>query len=124
MKDLNSFSATGRLTKDSELKQTTGGVSVCSFSIAVNSVRKKGDGWEETASFFDCNIWKDRADRLHPLLLKGAKIALSGELTQQRWEKDGKNLSKIVITVDNIILLDKKKQIEGESPLSDSDIPF
>lgn len=103
--DLNLWGGTGRLTRDAELKYTSGGIPVCKFSIAVNKRRKIDAEWVLYASFFDCVLWGPLGESLNRYLVKGKFVALKGELHQNRWEQDGVNRSKIEIMVENIHLL-------------------
>ena len=105
MADLNHVVLIGRLTRDAELKYTSGGQAVCKFSIAVNRRRKNGDQWEDEANFFDIVVWGRQGESLHPYLVKGKMVGVDGELRQDRWQQDGQNRSKIEIVAGNIQLL-------------------
>ena len=105
MADVNSVVIVGRLTRDAELKYTTGGTAVSKIGIAVNKRVKKGDEWTEQASFFDVTLWGKMAEGLNQYLVKGKQIAIEGELEQERWEKDGQAHSKVTITASNVQLL-------------------
>lgn len=105
MADINSVVIVGRLTRDAELKYTTGGTAVSKLGIAVNKRVKKGDEWTEQASFFDVTLWGKMAEGLYQYLVKGKQIAIEGELEQERWEKDGQAHSKVTITASNVQLL-------------------
>lgn len=105
MADLNHVTIIGRLTKDAELKYTSGGSAVSNFSIAVNRRRKNGDQWVDEVSFFEINLYGKSAESLKQYLLKGKQIAVDGELRQDRWEKDGQSHSKISIVASTVQLL-------------------
>jgi single-strand DNA-binding protein len=105
MADVNHVILIGRLTRDSELKYTSGGMAVCKFAIAVNRRRKNGDQWVEEASFFDIVLWGRTGETLNQYLVKGKQIAVEGELHQNRWEQDGQSRSKIEIMANNVQLL-------------------
>jgi len=107
--DINNVTIVGRLTKDSELKYTNSGTAIAVMSIAVNRSKKDGDQWVEEANFFDISLWGRRGETLNQYLLKGQQIAVTGELRQERWEKDGQNRSKVLINASNIQLLGGKK---------------
>ena len=109
MEDINSVTIIGRLCSDMELKYTNSGTAVGNLSLAVNRSRKQGDQWIEEASFFNIQLWGKRSESLAQYLLKGTKIAVSGSLKQDRWEKDGQKQSKVYIHADNIQLLGGKK---------------
>lgn len=105
MADINHVVLVGRLTRDAELKYTTGGQAVCKFSIAVNRRRKSGDQWVDEANFFDIVLWGRSGESLNQYLVKGKLIGVEGELRQDRWEQDGQNRSKVEIVANNIHLL-------------------
>lgn len=103
--DINHIVIIGRLTRDADLKYTSGGFAVSNFSIAVNRRRKNGDQWIEEASFFEINLYGKSAESLKPYLVKGKQVAIDGELRQDRWEQDGQPRSKVVIVANNVQLL-------------------
>ncbi|MCL2070054.1 MAG: single-stranded DNA-binding protein [Treponema sp.] len=105
MADINRVVLVGRLTRDAELKYTSGGQAVCKFSIAINRRRKNGDQWEDEANFFDIVLWGRQGEALNQYLLKGKQVGVEGELRQDRWQQDGQNRSKIEIVANNIQLL-------------------
>jgi len=112
---INSVTLVGRLTKDAELKYTTGGTAVCRFSIALNYRRKNGDQWEDAANYFDVVLWSRQAESLGKYLLKGKQIAVAGELRQERWLQDGQHRSKVEIVAANVQLLGDKPSGNSES---------
>jgi single-strand DNA-binding protein len=81
------------------------GQTVCNFSIAVNRRKKVGDQWEDEANYFDIVLWGKQADSLNRYLVKGKQIGVDGELRQDRWQQDGQNRSKVVISANNVQLL-------------------
>ncbi len=105
MADVNHVILIGRLTRDAELKYTSGGQAVCKFAIAVNRRKKSGDQWVEEASFFDIVLWGRSGETLNQYLVKGKQVAVEGELHQNRWEQDGQARSKIEIMATNVQLL-------------------
>jgi single-strand DNA-binding protein len=109
----NSVNIDGNLTRDSETKYTQGGLAILTLSIAVNRSVKEGDGWKQEASFFDVKAFGKLAE-WRSGLLKGQAVTVSGELRQERWEKDGQKQSKVVIVADHLdkVQIDKK----GDSP--------
>ena len=111
--DIVSVFAIGRLTRDAELKYTTGGLAISKFSIACNSRAKKGDQWIDEASFFEVSVFGKSAETLNQYLTKGKQIAVQGRMKQERWEKDGQNHSKIVINADSVQLLGGDKNAQG-----------
>ncbi|MDR1444585.1 MAG: single-stranded DNA-binding protein [Treponema sp.] len=105
MADLNHVVLVGRLTRDAELKYTSGGQAVCKFSLAVNRRRKNGDQWEDEANFFDIVLWGRQGESLNQYLLKGKMVGIEGELRQDRWQQDGQNRARVEIVANNLQLL-------------------
>jgi single-strand DNA-binding protein len=105
MSDVNNVTLIGRLTRDAELRYTVNGKPVSKFSLAVNEKRKIGDQWENAASFFEMVLWGQIAESLNQYLIKGKQIAVTGRLTQERWEQNGQNRSKVVVTAETVQLL-------------------
>ena len=79
---MNKVFLIGNLTRDPELTETSGGVSVCHFSIAVNRNYTSGDGERQT-DFFNVTAWRGLADTVSRFCKKGSKVAVSGS-TQLR----------------------------------------
>jgi single-strand DNA-binding protein len=113
MSDVNNVTLIGRLTRDAELRYTSSGKPVSKFSLAVNEKRKVGDGWEDTASFIEIVLWGQLGETLKQYLTKGKQVAVIGKLTQERWEQDGQNRSKLVVTAATIQLLGGTSGNEG-----------
>lgn len=113
--DINSVTIVGRMTKDAELKYTNSGTAITKFSIAVNRSQKKGDQWEEEASFFDVSLWGKRGESLNQYLQRGTRLAVTGELRQDRWEQDGQQRSRVYIHANNIQLLGSKNDSNNQS---------
>jgi single-strand DNA-binding protein len=95
----------GRLTRDSELKYTTGGQACAHFSIATDDRKKKGDQWIEEPSFWDITLWGKQAESVNQYLTKGKLVHVSGKMNQDRWEQDGQKREKLKVTADTLTLL-------------------
>jgi len=115
MADINHVVLVGRLTRDAELKYTTGGQAVCKFSVAINRRRKNGEQWEDEPNYFDIVLWGRQGEALNQYLLKGKSVGVQGELRQDRWQQDGQNRSKVEIVASNIQLLGGGGQASGQS---------
>ena len=105
MADINHVVLVGRLTRDAELKYTTGGQAICKFSIAVNRRRKQGEQWVDEPNFFDIVLWGRQGETLNQYLQKGKQVGIEGELRQDRWEQDGQNRSRVEVVANNLQLL-------------------
>jgi len=113
MKDLNMCIFVGRLTRDAELKATGGGLTIVSFSLAVNGSEKQGEKWEDRPSFFDCAYFGKAAEAVHPYLKKGQQVAITASAIQDRWEKDGEKHQRVKFIVQGLHLLGGKKDQPG-----------
>ena len=126
--DVNNLTITGRLVKDAE-KKAEGFATV---TIAVNKYYKTKEGKEvEHVSFIDLEI--NGRDKLVPYLTKGQAVAVSGELNQRTWEKDGQRRSAIAVRVRTIEFMNPPKKdatttapspVDSENKDVDEDIPF
>lgn len=114
---INVVAISGNLTRDSELRHTTGGAAVLNFSVAVNSRRKNKDGnWEDRPNYIDCVMFGQRAESLAQWLTRGTHVVVSGELRQTSWEDEkGNRHSRIEVTVLNVEFQSKSRS-EQQSP--------
>lgn len=99
---MNNVCLMGRLTADPELKQTTNGTPVLSFSIAVNRPFKGPDGSQQ-ADFINCVAWRHTAEFICRYFGKGQQIGIIGAI-QTRVYKDkdtGKNRAAVEVIVNN-----------------------
>ncbi len=100
---------TGRITKDLEIKQA-GQTQVLNFSLAVDNPFKKDD-----VSFFDIVAFGKTAELLNNYCNKGSKIAVEGNLKQDRFtDKEGKNRSVVRVIANRIEFLDTKGQSNNQ----------
>ena len=126
---INRVIMTGNLTRDPELRRTSGGLPVLGFGVAVNDRRKNADGqWEDYPNFVDCTLFGARAESIERHLGKGTKVAIEGKLRWSQWEtKDGQKRSKLEVVVDEIEFMSKSNggsQAPANSTLYDENIPF
>lgn len=113
MTDINKVFLVGRVVRDVEendLTYTAGGTALLRFSIASNRGKKVGNTWEEYASFFDITMWGDIAVGIANHLKKGKQLCVVGRLQQDRWQKDGKNFSKVVVIADYVQVFSSKSE--------------
>lgn len=116
--NFNSVTIGGRLVSPPELKQTQSGIAVCTFSVAVNRV-----GSQE-ADFFEVTAFKERAGLVARSFKKGSNILVSGKLRQDRFTtKQGEKRSKITITADEIVFVDKKETAPEFAPPNSAPTP-
>ena len=109
---INRVLISGNLTRDPELRATTGGTQVLTFGIAVNDRRRNPQTgeWEDIPNFVDCVVFGARADALSRILSKGMKVAIEGKLRYSSWEREGQKRSKLEVIVDEVEFLSRTQQ--------------
>ncbi len=91
----------GRLTADPELKTTPNGISVTSFSLAVDRNYVK-QGSERKTDFINIVAWRQRAEFICKYFVKGQLIALEGSIeTRSYVDKNGNNRTAFEVVVEN-----------------------
>ncbi|MBQ1570689.1 MAG: single-stranded DNA-binding protein [Clostridiales bacterium] len=103
---MNQIIVTGNLTRDPELRTTSTGKSVCSFSLAVQ--RNFGDA----VDFLNIVTWGATADNCKKYLLKGAKVAVFGTLQTRQYEVDGQKRTAYEINASNVEFLSRAEHKE------------
>ena len=117
---INKVIIMGRITQDLELKQTPSGVSVLSFTVAVDrSYAKQGE--EKQTDFISCVAWKQTAEFISRYFGKGRMIAVEGQLRTRTYE-DKKGVKHYVteVYVDNVSFTCEKKQNDIHTNPEDS----
>lgn len=112
MKDINSITISGRLTRDAEIQQTTGGISLLRFSIANNRGKKnvKGQWVDQEPNYFNLILFGKLGEKLQQYLVKGVQVVVTGVLQQSRWTDNGGNKkSNIGIIANDVLLVGQKK---------------
>ena len=98
----------GRLVADPELKTTNTGVSVTSFSIAVDR-KYQPKGEEKKADFIDCVAWRNTAEFVSKYFNKGRAIVVVGSLQNRSWtDQNGQKRYITEVVVDEVSFVDSK----------------
>ena len=99
----NSITLIGNLTRDPELRYTTGGRGVASFGLAVNRRYMQNNEWQEQTSFFNIVCWGDLGENTAATLTKGSRAIVTGRLEQRSWEtQDGEKRSVVEVVADEV----------------------
>ena len=101
----------GRITADVDIKMTTSGKKVCSFTLAVDD-GKNADGSRRT-QFPDCVAWEKSAEFLERYVQKGNRIAVVGRLTKRAYESNGQKRYVSEVVVDRVEFADGANQSQG-----------
>lgn len=98
----------GRLTAEPELKSTNNGVSVCTFTIAVDR-RFKNQAGEREADFIPIVTWRQTAEFVSKYFHKGSRIALVGSIQVRSWQdKEGARRYSTEVVADEVYFADSK----------------
>ncbi len=107
---LNRVILMGRITQDLELKTTASGISVTSFSIAVDRNYVK-QGEERQTDFINIVCWRKQAEFVCRYFEKGSMIALEGQLQTRTYQaKDGSNRYVTEVVVDSVSFTGEKRE--------------
>lgn len=123
---MNKIIIIGRLTADPNLKATSGGIAVCSFTVAVN--RPKNSKGESPADFIPVVVWREQGEACAKYLTKGSRIAVCGAMQSRTYEKDGNKRTIFEVQAERVEFLELKKREEPKpeefQDISDGDLPF
>jgi single-strand DNA-binding protein len=102
-KSINQVILMGRLTRDPEVRTTSTGKTIASFSIAVDR-----GGQEDAADFFDVTAWEKLGELVNQYLSKGRRCLVQGRLRQDSWDdkETGKKRSKVEVVATDVTFLD------------------
>lgn len=103
---INRVVLVGRLTRDPELRRTTTGTAVTSFSIAIDN--RPGRDGEKSTSFFNIVTWNQTAENVAKYVRKGSLVGVDGRLQQRSYEKNGAKINIVEIVADSVQFLEPK----------------
>ena len=120
---LNKAVIMGRLVKDPELKTTSSGISVCSFTVAVDrSFVKQGE--ERQTDFIDCVAWRGTAEFLCKYFNKGRMVNVVGSIQKRTWDdKEGNKRYTTEIIADEVNFCGDKRPEGQNSEYSQAPMP-
>ncbi len=129
--NINTVVITGNLTRDPELRSTSGGTAVCGMRVAVNSRRRDGSGnWIDKPNYFDVTVFGAQGENCSTYLQKGRPVAIEGRLDWSEWEaKDGSGKrQKVEIVANSVQFLGSRDgsgggQGNGNGFTPQSDVP-
>lgn len=118
---INKAYLVGNVTKDPELKYTPNNNAVCTFNLATNRSIKKGDYWEDVATFHRVVVWGKIAEYINNNVVKGDPVVVEGRIENRSFEdKDGvtKYISEII--ADNVIPYKRSGKSQRDNELQDA----
>ena len=131
---MNKVIIIGNLTRDPELTQTTSGISVCRFSVAVPRKFTNSEGERET-DFLNVVAWRNLADNCHKYLKKGSKAAVTGSIQTRTYDaQDGSKRYVTEIVAEEVEFVgskqgngtEEREEVSKLEPVGDDgdDLPF
>lgn len=120
MKSVNKVILLGNVTRDPELKTTTGGQSVTTFGMATNRVWKDAGGEKQSLpEYHNLVAWSGLAEFCAQSVTKGKPVYVEGYLKTRSWDgPEGTKIFRTEVVVENLILVGPR----GEGAEAD-DIP-
>ena len=111
---MNSLHIIGNLVKDPELRTTATGLSVCSFTVAVN--RRKTNGNQPEVDYFNVTAWRERGEVCAKYLSKGKKVSVVGPVSVRAWESNGKHGASLEVTAEEVEFLSPRSEGQPAQP--------
>ena len=112
---MNNVSLIGRLTKDPDLRYTSSGMAVATFSLAVQrSFRNKEGNYE--ADFINCVCWNKSGETLANHVKKGQRIGVTGRIQTRNYENEqGNRVYVTEVVVEGFTFLEKKDENQNSN---------
>ena len=99
----NTVTLVGNLTRDPELRFTTGGRGVASFGLAVSRRYQQNGEWQEQTSYFNIVAWGQMGENAAATLTKGMRVVVTGRLEQREYTtREGDKRTAIEINADEV----------------------
>lgn len=107
---INRVVLVGRLTKDPEYRTTPSGVSVATFTLAVNRTFTNAQG-EREADFINCVVFRKQAENVSNYLFKGSLAGFDGRIQSRSYEnQEGRRIFVTEVVCDSVQFLEPKNQ--------------
>ena len=116
--NLNKVILAGRLTADPEMKQTPNGVTLVTFSLAVNRrfSSRDGQGQQPEADFFRITAWRNTAEFIAKYFRKGSAICICGSIQNRTWtDQNGQRRYMTDIIADEANFVESRSSQDNQS---------
>ncbi len=121
---INRAVLTGRLTRDPELRYTTSGTAVVSFTLAVDRQFRNQNG-DRDADFINCVIWRKSAENFSNFTHKGSLVGIEGRIQTRNYEnQQGNRVYVTEVVVDNFALLEPRQNGGSQQQYGNNQQPF
>ena len=112
---LNKAILMGRLVRDPELRQTQSGISVVTFTLAVDRNYARS-GTEKQTDFLDIVAWRSTAEFVSRYFKKGMQVAVTGSIQTRKWkDQNDQNRVSVEIVADEVFFADSKREPSSDS---------
>ena len=119
---MNKLTIIGNMTRDPELRTTSAGKEVCTFTVAVNR-RKTGNNQQQEADFFRVSAWDGLAKSCGQFLAKGRKVAVVGSVSVHTFQtQTGETKAQLEVNASDVEFLSPKG--DGFTQVDEPDDPF
>ena len=113
---MNKLTIIGNLTRDPELRTTSTGLNVCTFTVAVNR-RRSANSNQPEADFFRVTAWRQLGEICQRYLAKGRKVAVTGSVSVSTYTgNDGTTRANLEVTADDVEFLSSRNEDAGYAP--------
>ena len=101
---MNKVFIVGNLTRDPELRTVRDGISVCSFTVAVNRRIRNAEAGQPEADFFRVTAWRGLGENCSRYLAKGRKVAVTGSVSVSTYTgNDGTTRATLEVNADEFL---------------------
>lgn len=122
---MNVITIAGIVGKDAEMRYMNDGTAIAGFSLADSQGKDKTVWW-------NCNLFGKRAEALGQYILKGTKVTVSGQVTEESWtDKNGQERKTMKVRVNDVALQSKAQESHAapapapaQADIDETDVPF
>lgn len=117
---MNKLTIIGNLSRDPESRVTPSGISVCTFTVAVN--RRRTQEGQPDADFFRVTAWRQLGENCAKYLTKGRKVCVVGPVSISTYTgNDGKARANMEVTADDVEFLTPKENAPAVQKQANTD---
>lgn len=122
---MNKVFLIGNLVRDPELRTTQSGLSVCTFTIAVNRRRaSNAQAGQPEADFFRVTAWRQLGENCHKWLIKGHRVSVVGAVSVSTYQtQNGQTRAQLEVTADDVEFLTHANKDPQEAPQRPQEAP-
>ena len=121
---VNKIFLLGRLGRDPQMRHTTAGVAVCTFSLATNEVIGKGEQKREETDWHNIVVYGKTGEIAEKYLNKGKQCFIEGRIRNRSYEKDGQTKYITEVIANSLELIGGKGSPQKEGSPPEDDLPF